>query len=200
MKTWAYLERVTSADQNAFLQSQVVAQFTSAAQRDSQWPTPPIGAVCYVQGAGLETYNGTAWVPLGTPRGIIASGASGSPAVGAVMPLATVIGGAAGWLAANTITIPVGAGGLYQISLQIGYLSAAILNGAELRDSSNAPLGMALNMISTAPSQTVYQQGSWLRQCADSQTFRVVWTANAPTSASVVRLSLLRIGDSLATA
>jgi hypothetical protein len=202
MKTWAYLERVTSADQNAYLQSQVVAQFTSAAQRDSQWPTPPVGAVCYVQGTGLETYNGTAWVVQGTPRGIICSGpAVANPVQNTVLTLNNVIGGAASWLAANTITIPVGAGGLYLIALHVQKNGGtAQIMQTDLRDASNAVLQSIILGTGAVGTGSQANVGTWLRQCADGATFRVVEGYISITSATVVRLSLHRVGDALAAA
>ena len=57
-KTWAVGEEVLAADMNSFLQNQVIPQFASTAQRDSQWPSPPLGAVC------ITTDTMTVWYRL----------------------------------------------------------------------------------------------------------------------------------------
>lgn len=54
-KTWAVGEEVLAADFNTYLQNQVVPVFTSTAQRDSQWPSPPDGAHCVVIASGIST-------------------------------------------------------------------------------------------------------------------------------------------------
>jgi hypothetical protein len=53
--TWVPLEEVTSSTLNGLIQTQVVPQFTSTADRDSQWASPPAGAVC------VTTDTGTIW-------------------------------------------------------------------------------------------------------------------------------------------
>jgi hypothetical protein len=160
--------------------------------------TIPAALAAIVAGNIADRRPGAATPAL--PRGIVASGTAGSWANAAVMNLSTVVGGAAGWLAGNTITVPAGAGGLYAIGFQISSTGAAVMYGAELRNAANATMGMPLLMISTAPNQPVYLAGSWLRQLADGATVRAVWTANPPTSARVVELSLHRVGDALAAA
>jgi len=66
MKTWVPGEEVLAADMNGFLQTQVIATFTNAAQRSAQWPTPPNGALSQRLDlpGWIETYSGTAWRPI----------------------------------------------------------------------------------------------------------------------------------------
>jgi hypothetical protein len=45
-KVWGVGEEVLAADFQTFLQGQTVPQFPNPATRDSQWPSPPTGAVC----------------------------------------------------------------------------------------------------------------------------------------------------------
>jgi hypothetical protein len=45
-KVWGVGEEVLAADFQAYVQTQVVAQFPNPATRDSQWPAPPVGARC----------------------------------------------------------------------------------------------------------------------------------------------------------
>lgn len=52
---------ITSAWGNA-THDQGVIIFTSAAQRDADWPAPPAGAQCYVAGVGWQRRVGGAWV------------------------------------------------------------------------------------------------------------------------------------------
>lgn len=66
-KSWAVGEEVLAADLNSYLQSQSVPQFTNVAQRDSQWPAPPNGAVCVTVDTGtLWQRTISAWIrPFG---------------------------------------------------------------------------------------------------------------------------------------
>jgi hypothetical protein len=62
-KSWAVGEEVLAVDFNTYAQNQVVPQFTTTAQRDTQWPTPPNSAFCVTQDTGtLWQRSGTAWV------------------------------------------------------------------------------------------------------------------------------------------
>lgn len=141
-----------------------------------------------------------------SPRGIIASGTAGQPAANAVMNLSTVVGGPAAWLAANTVTLPVGAGGLYLIQLAFNFRSSAIVG---IRAEVSNAAGVAYNppmvlSISTNPStwDPVVHHAAWIRQCPDGDTFRVYNRGNAevaPDYHQVGRFSLLRVGDALAT-
>lgn len=47
-KRWTR-ERLPSADFNAYVQEQVVNRFASGAERDSQWPDAPDGAVTFLE-------------------------------------------------------------------------------------------------------------------------------------------------------
>lgn len=51
-KSWAVGEEVLAADFNTYAQNQVVPQFTTTAQRDSQWSSPPNGAMCVTVDTG----------------------------------------------------------------------------------------------------------------------------------------------------
>jgi hypothetical protein len=75
-KQWAYLEKVSSADFQTYLQNQTVPQFTSVAQRDSVYtPVPPAkGAFCITVDTFTQwVWSGTQWVkaPWGTAWGIV---------------------------------------------------------------------------------------------------------------------------------
>src|SRR5215467_1957019 len=64
-KTWAYLEKVSSADFQTYLQNQVVPTFTTTAQRDTQVPTPIPGMLCYISGTKqYMMYGNAAWTAL----------------------------------------------------------------------------------------------------------------------------------------
>jgi hypothetical protein len=139
------------------------------------------------------------------PRGIIAYGTAGQPAANAVMNLSTVVSGAASWLAANTVTLPVGAGGLYLIQFAIQYRSSAIVgiraevtNAAGVAYAPGMVLGISHNPSTWDP--TVYV-GTWIRQCADGEAFQVRNRGNAETAPDyhmVARYSMVRLGDALA--
>jgi hypothetical protein len=54
-KTWVVGEEVLAADFNLYVQNQTVPQFPNTATRDSQWTSPPVGAMC------VTTDTGTYW-------------------------------------------------------------------------------------------------------------------------------------------
>ena len=65
-KQWAFLEQVSSAQFQDYLQNQTVCRFTSVAQRDSQLPLPTAGQVCLLTTTGeLLVYYGISvgWRP-----------------------------------------------------------------------------------------------------------------------------------------
>lgn len=89
-KVWAVGEEVLAADFNAYVQNQVVPAFASTAQRDSQWPAPPAGALCIVtaNGAMYERLGG-AWY---TPYAVLAQverTSSAGPAVAEAIFMST---------------------------------------------------------------------------------------------------------------
>lgn len=65
-KSWAVGEEVLAADFNTYVQQQVVPQFTTAAQRDSQWASPPNGARCVTVDTNTEwqRINNTWYAPF----------------------------------------------------------------------------------------------------------------------------------------
>jgi len=64
-KTWAVGEEVLAADFNAYMQTQVVPQFASVAQRDTQWAAPPRGAMCVTTDTNCRwLFDGTVWRAL----------------------------------------------------------------------------------------------------------------------------------------
>lgn len=61
-KAWAYLEKVSSTDFQNYLQNQTVPTFTSTAQRDSVYTTPPLGAMCITTDTySLWVFGATGW-------------------------------------------------------------------------------------------------------------------------------------------
>jgi hypothetical protein len=199
---------ILSADWGNPIRDRTVTPFASTVERDTAIPAPTLGMVCYIAAAGgLQVYDGTAWRALGQPRGIIASGANvPTPALNALLNLSNVLAGPPSWLAANTITLPAGADGLYLIQLDVTYRSDAvagiyweIANGA---GAAYAP-DMRCNIAHTVSTIAARYQSSWLRQCAAGEGFQVRYRGNAQAGANfmqVMRLSLVRLGDALSTA
>jgi hypothetical protein len=168
-------------------------------------PAGPQGA----QGIqGAQGPAGAAGAPGGgtmTPLGIIASGASvATPALNALLTLSTVLGGKASWLASNTITLPAGSAGLYNLQLEVMYRSDAVV-GVSWEVANNAGAAYSPNLMTTI-SHTVSvvnarYQSSWLRQCADGDSFQVRYRGNALTGSGfmqIMRFSLVRLGTGFA--
>jgi hypothetical protein len=201
-KQWAVGEEVLSADFQPMVQDQVVATFPNVAARDAAIIAPKVGQGCYVTAVGLQFWNGAGWISYTSPRGVIVAGPGNTaPAVNALLTLNQVLNGPASWLAANTITLPAGAGGLYAINLQITYASpttAAV--GMDLRNAAAVSYGLQVAGMVYPGNPTSYLNGAWHRVCADGETFRVYNAGNAVAGGNVIvsRLSLIRIGDALA--
>lgn len=65
-KVWAPLEPVDAAPFNQFVQEQVVARFTSDAQRGTLLPTPLVGQLSSLEDAGaIDIWHEDAWQPAG---------------------------------------------------------------------------------------------------------------------------------------
>lgn len=126
-KTWVIGEEVLAADFNAFLQQQVVPQFATPAERDSQWTAPPNGAMAVT----VDTYSvwqrrAGAWVPylpdqrrvgcsLTVTNQAIASATTGN------LIWSTEVYDPDGFHApsATVIQVPAGLGGIYLVSVQV---------------------------------------------------------------------------------
>lgn len=193
----------------------VLVAIAGAAQAS---PVPPATPANCVVLARVYVAGGTAAIVAGNitdarpgtlskqlPRGIVATGPQmPSPAVGSILGLNQVLSGPASWLAANTITIPPGAGGLYLITGSIYYRSDAVVGiNATIRrnDGSLYTPQLRIGGAVAVSSAMAHIHGAWLRQCADGDTFRAQSDGNAPASPGFVqmeRLSLLRVGDSFA--
>ena len=81
-KTWAVGEEVIQTDFQANVADQVVATFSSAATRATQWPSPPTGAVSYLEDTpgALFVYYAGAWHGLGSGVSPIATQTLAAPA------------------------------------------------------------------------------------------------------------------------
>jgi hypothetical protein len=193
----------------------ILTSVTGAAQASPVVPAVP--ANCAVL-ARVYVAGGTAAIVAGNitdarpgtlskqlPRGIVATGPQlATPALNAILPLNQVLSGPASWLAANTITIPPGAGGLYLITGSIYYRSDAVVGvNATIRHndgSQYSPL-IRLGGAVAVSSAMAHIHGAWLRQCADGDTFRAQSDGNQPAAPGFMqmeRLGLLRVGDSFA--
>lgn len=165
------------------------------------------GVASIVAGNITDLRPGNLSIPAlsATPRGIYASGASvAAPAAGAALSLNAVGGGAASWLntATGVITVPIA--GLYLIQLHVYYVSPTVQAvGFSVRNSAGgdySPIMKTGGMVSAGnPDNNLH--GTWLRQCGAGTTFRVYNSANpiSAGSAQVRNLSVIRLGDSLAT-
>jgi hypothetical protein len=116
--------------------------------------------------------------------------------------LSSILSGPASWLAANTITIPAGAAGLYLIECDLAYRSdnvvGIIWEVANAAGASHSPMDMRTSISHTISTVGCRYQSSWLRQCAVGDGFQVRTRGNAmaaPGYMQVIRLSLVRLGD-----
>lgn len=66
-KTFADLDILTAAEMNDYLMSQVVARFASTGARTTAIASPTTGQITYVDGVGLQMWDGSGWTsaPLG---------------------------------------------------------------------------------------------------------------------------------------
>jgi hypothetical protein len=63
-KLWIPGEEVVADDLNDYLQNQVVAVFTNAATRTTDWPLPPVGAYSFLTDTKtLSWWTGAQWSP-----------------------------------------------------------------------------------------------------------------------------------------
>jgi hypothetical protein len=168
-------------------------------------PPGPIGA----QGPqGIQGIAGTPGAPgAGTdrPLGIVANGTQvNQPAINSVLNLSSVLSGPASWLAANTITLPPGAAGLYAFFLDIQYRSDSVVGVKwEVTSSAGAAYvpGMQVSISHSPSTWDCRYPGAWVRQCNDGDTFQIRVRGNAfpsPGYYIIQRFSLVRLGLSLA--
>lgn len=155
---------------------------------------------------GATGPTGPAGAGTNTPKGISCTGTQMlQPALNSVLNLSSVITGPASWLAANTITLPAGAAGLYLILCDMFYRSDNVvgINWEICKGDGSAytPLDMR-GTISHSPSTVnARYQNSFLRQCSVGDSFQVRTRGNpmqSPGFMQVLRLSLVRLGDSFA--
>jgi hypothetical protein len=201
---------IRSQEWGNVLWDQSVNCFADPTDRNAQWPAPHEGALCYLEStARLYVFTSGTWRYVqveAQPRGIIASGPQVSaPAASSVVTTNNVIGGASSWLTTGTsvITIPPGAGGLYQVQLVVRYMSPtvqAVSFAVEIGPGADRAT-MVLGGLVPSGNPITYLHGSWLRQCNDADNFRVWYVGNAMTGghATVQRFSFMRVGDQLAS-
>jgi hypothetical protein len=166
-----------------------------------QGPPGPPGAASTVPGP-----PGPAGAGTNTPKGVSASGTLVSqPVINAPLNLSSIIAGPASWLAANTLTIPAGAAGLYLILCDLAYRSDAVVGIAweisKSDGSSHTPFDLRTAVSHSASTWVARYQSSFVKQCAVGDTFQVRSRGNtlpSPGTMQVVRLSLVRLGDSFA--
>jgi hypothetical protein len=126
-KTWVAGEEVLAADQNTYLQKQVVATFPNAAARDAAIAAPEAGQMCLLLDTNtLQQYRVTAPSGWYRPWGVSWGSIVAQTALTPVAIAATVN-------VAPTITLPVPAGRLVQVHvwLQMNITNAAIALGLQ---------------------------------------------------------------------
>jgi len=187
------------------IRDRTLTVFDTPAQRDAQVTAPTEGMTCYIISTKqVYIYKLGAWFSTTAPPGIIATGTSvPTPALNALLNLSTVLAGPASWLAANTITLPAGADGLYLIQLDLSYRSDAVAGIYwEIANGSGVAYApdMRCNIAHTISTIAARYQSSWLRQCVAGEGFQVRYRGNALAGSNfmqAVRLSLLKICDAL---
>lgn len=93
--------------------------FASVAERDSQWPAPPNGAACITLDTGTTWYRvAGAWVASYPPLGFVTSW-NGPGSQDTNIPFAGGPYNRGGWTMGQTITVPAGAAGIYQWTLDV---------------------------------------------------------------------------------
>lgn len=190
MKTWVVGEEVLAADFNAFVQTQVVAQFANAAARTSGWPAPPQGALSYLRDTDtVWGYNGSTWVYVGggtnpyaarlataggisIPNGILlpipwdvaSYGPAGMAVTGAAAGLVAPVAGIY-LLTLNVIWPYNGAAALIRVGIQIDGVTAGETNGYW---PSAGAIGTGLTFSHTVKLNAAQKATSYVAQAANA--------------------------------
>ena len=138
-KVWTR-ERLTSADVQALLMDQAVIRFASAATRTAEWPSPPDGALSYLEDAKrYDERRGGAWQPLAAGgiagkmwrTGGVHTISGGTTGTEYVVPMegSRVRGGFTFDDAGDALTVPLD--GLYDLTWQ-AYLLANLASTGEV--------------------------------------------------------------------
>lgn len=184
-KTYNIGDEVLAADFNPFVMDQIVAVYASAAARTAGWPTPPNGAVSYLQDhpGQLYVYNGTAWILAGSGAEI------------AHYEQATDVGipGALSYMGFGLGSLPMIAGRIYRIDffVQISHAAASTVNlqlrtgaaGSEATHSNIIQRGVYARGAGTFESY--YVTGRFVAAATGTGTTCSVWASTSGTATMV---------------
>lgn len=152
-KSWAVGEEVLAADFNTYLQNQTVPTFTSTAERDSQWPSPPWGSMCVTTDTGRiwQRIGGVWWMPYTTIVTATRTSDAGPQGAEAV------------FLTTTAVTLPVGR----RVRLEAGFRSIdttgtpdgfavlRIRDGTTTAGTARMEIGIATNTAQSGSGGTV---------------------------------------------
>lgn len=134
-KTWVVGEEVLAPDFNNFIQTQVVAQFNTVAERDA-WASPPNGALCVTLDTDTLWHRrlGVWGKPWRQPWGFIGRAVKTDAQNGIGTSITDVTG--------LSVTFTAVAGRLYKVSMHMFVLPPSTTGNAitYLRDGANANL------------------------------------------------------------
>ncbi|HEY2303247.1 MAG TPA: hypothetical protein VGH66_15210 [Acidimicrobiales bacterium] len=161
---------------------QTVQVYDTAAARDSQWPTPKDGAVCYTVDTGtLWLRRAGAWVAIGARYGArYTAGNVTSPATANTaqqIPLGTMVYDQASAVSGNVYHCP--AAGRYLVRGSIS--GAAVPVSASVlcylrRNGANDAIVQVFNPVA---GQTVMIQSVTVIMCAAGDTLDLAWQTSA---------------------
>jgi hypothetical protein len=192
-KLWIPLEELVADDLNDYLQNQVVPQFTSTGDRDTNWGAPPEGALCVIDDNLYQYVNG-AWYTPHRRIGYIASTSSSTAAsaetVVVTVAATTVPNGRLLRLTARWRAMTGGAGEACTLRIREGTSTA----GTQLADyvANMCPTGPQANSASGGTMAIDYTPAAgskqWVltSQSSTATNVQVLASATSPISLAVV--------------
>jgi hypothetical protein len=190
-KLWTPGEEVVADDMNDYLQNQVVPQFASTTERDTDWPAPPEGAMCVIGDKLYQVVNGVWYVPFSrltkitdsTNHNGITSGGSDFLVTGSLtIPGTRLINIRAKFnlftatASGAYIVAKTGSGTLTTVTGRMAQMNningGAVLYGAETVQISSTPTVFRIGMVGIGTSVDIVNatDPSWLE----------IWDAGAP--------------------
>jgi hypothetical protein len=172
-KTWVVGEEVLAADFNSYIQNQTIPAFTGTAQRDSQWATPPNGALC------VTTDTNTLWQRV---AGAWTRQTTGYQLGSVSSTTATAVGAAATDLPLS-VTVTVIAGRRVRVSANCQFGSAGGIAASQItlvaqQDSVDMTAAVRQAQLVAGPANLTFDTLAFATPASGSHT----WKARASST------------------